>query len=163
MAYAVRFLRRHRETRLVSLMLGANDYFVCQQTAPDHCATPQEQEATFAAIRHNVRTIVSAIRRRGRYRGQIALVHYHSLDYSSPALNAISAELNRAMSAGAKSFRVRVADGYGELEAATRLFGGRTCQAGLITTLGTAGTCGVHPTYAGQALLAQALEKAIRL
>ena len=163
MAYAVRFLRRHRETRLVSLMIGGNDFFVCQETAPNHCTTPQEQEATFSTIRDNVRTILSAIRRKGRYRGQIAIVHYHSLDYSSPALNAISVGLNRAMSDGAKPFRVRVADGYGELEAATRLFGGRTCQAGLVTTLGPSQTCGVHPTYAGQALLAQALEKAIRL
>ena len=67
------------------------------------------------------------------------------------------------MTDGARSFHVRTADGYGELEAATALFGGRTCQAGLVTTLGTSGTCGVHPTYAGQALLAHALEKAIRL
>jgi hypothetical protein len=29
--------------------------------------------------------------------------------------------------------------------------------------LGKPGDCGVHPSYAGQALLAQAVEKAIRL
>jgi hypothetical protein len=42
-------------------------------------------------------------------------------------------------------------------------FGGNTCGAGLLTQLGKPGDCGIHPSYAGQALLAQALEKAIRL
>jgi lysophospholipase L1-like esterase len=163
MAFAVRFLRRHRETRLVSLMLGANDFFVCQETTADRCASRAEQRATFSTVRDNVRTILTTIRRKARYRGQLAIVHYHSLDYSSPALNALSAGLNRAMTDGARPFAVRTADGYAELEAATRLFGGHTCLAGLVTTLGAPGTCGVHPTYAGQALLAQALEKVIRL
>jgi hypothetical protein len=63
----------------------------------------------------------------------------------------------------AKPFRVVIADGYGELKAAAFRFGGSTCGAGLLTQLGKPGDCGVHPSYAGQALLAQALEKAIRL
>ena len=55
------------------------------------------------------------------------------------------------------------ADGYGELRTASLHSGGNTCQAGLLTQLGKPGSCGIHPSYAGQALLAQALEKAIRL
>jgi hypothetical protein len=39
---------------------------------------------------------------------------------------------------------------------------GNTCKAGLLTQLST-GSCGVHPSYAGQALLAQALIKGVRL
>jgi hypothetical protein len=39
---------------------------------------------------------------------------------------------------------------------------GDTCKAGLLTQLSN-GQCGVHPSYAGQALLAQALTKAVRI
>jgi hypothetical protein len=40
--------------------------------------------------------------------------------------------------------------------------GANTCTAGLLTQLPKS-TCGVHPSYPGQALLAQALLKVIRL
>jgi lysophospholipase L1-like esterase len=161
--YAVRFLRRHRATRLVSLMIGANDLFLCQQTTPDACGSAAEQTATFTSIRDNVRRIVTAIRRKAGYRGQLVLVHYYALDYASPFVTAISTGLNKAMDDGAKGFKPIVADGFGEFEAASRLSGGHTCQAGLLTQLnGQVASCGVHPTYAGQVLLSQAVEKAIR-
>src|SRR5947209_8059795 len=35
LAFAVSYLRSHRRVRLVSLMLGANDLFLCQHTTPD--------------------------------------------------------------------------------------------------------------------------------
>jgi len=41
--------------------------------------------------------------------------------------------------------------------------GSNTCTAGLLTMLGEPGDCAVHPSYAGQALLVQAVEEAIRL
>ena len=55
-----------------------------------------------------------------------------------------------------------IADGFGEFEAAAAHSGGNTCTAGLLTQLSTGG-CGIHPSYAGQSLLAQALEKAIHI
>jgi hypothetical protein len=48
---------------------------------------------------------------------------------------------------------VVIADGFGELQAASARSGGDTCTAGLLTQLSTGG-CGIHPSYAGQALLA---------
>ena len=39
---------------------------------------------------------------------------------------------------------------------------GDACKAGLLTQLST-GSCGVHPSYAGQAVLAQALIRGVRL
>jgi lysophospholipase L1-like esterase len=164
LGYAVRFLRRHPNTRLVSLTIGANDLFLCQKTTTDRCTSPVELQATLARISANVRRILSAIRQRARYRGQIAIVHYYSLDYASTPANLVAAALNEAMDTGAKPFRVVIADGYGELEAAARRSGGHSCQAGLLTQLGgQPGTCGIHPSYAGQVLLAQALLKAIRV
>ncbi len=161
--YALGYLRSHPQVRLVSLMIGANDLFLCQESTPDACTNPAELKATLTKVSANVRQIVSALRNRARYRGQLAIVNYFSLNYASAFISGASAALNQAVDTAAKPFHVVVADGYGEFKAGTRIFGGSTCGAGLLTQLGQPGKCGVHPTYAGQALLAQALAKVIRL
>jgi lysophospholipase L1-like esterase len=163
LAFAVTYLQKHHDVRLVSLMIGANDGFLCQQTTPDHCASFTEQAALIAGVNKNVKTILSAIRNRAHYRGQLAIVNYYSLDYSSATTSSQSALLNQAVDSVARPFHVVIADGYGELQAAATHAGGNTCTAGLLTQLGTPGKCGIHPSYAGQSLLAQALEKVIRL
>ena len=165
LAFALHYLRTHHDVRLVSLMIGANDLFVCQETTKDHCVSPSEQAAVLSEISHNVRKIVAAIRRQAHYRGQFAIVNYYSLDYASATDDAVSQALNRAQDSGARPFGVEIANGYGEFEAASRIFGGDVCVAGLITSWGNprCPTSDVHPSYSGQALLAAALLKAIRL
>jgi lysophospholipase L1-like esterase len=164
LAFALSYLKAHKNVSLVSLMIGANDFFVCQETAADGCATPAEQNAVAAKVTANIHTILGSIRKKAHYTGQIAIVNYYSLNYSVPAVNAQSQLLNKVQDAAAKPYHVVIADGYGELQKATAHFGGSTCQAGLITELNsTPGMCGIHPTYAGQSLLALALEKAITL
>lgn len=159
--FAVSYLKKHHHVRLVSLMIGANDFFVCQETTADKCASLSEQVDVVASVAKNVRTIVSAIRNRAHYHGQLAIVNYYSLNYSSAADNTQSSTLNRTQDNAATPFHVEIADGFGELRAASVHSGANTCTAGLLTQLSTGG-CGIHPSYAGQALLAQALEKVIR-
>ncbi len=163
LAYAVSYLHAHPKTRLVSLMIGANDLFICQETTSDGCSNQAEQDAVLAKIGRNVKTILSAIRTKAHYAGQLAIVNYYSLDYASATADHESTELNQTVDAAARPFRIVVANGYKEFEAAAHRFGGESCQAGLLTQLGTPGNCGVHPSYAGAALLAQSLEKVIRL
>jgi lysophospholipase L1-like esterase len=161
--YAVSYLKTHRNVRLVSLMIGANDFFACQETTADHCASLTEEAAVGATVSKNVKTILSAVRTKARYGGQIAIVNYYSLNYGSALDNSLSQLLNTTQDLAAKPFHVVIADGYGELEvAAAHSGGGNTCTAGLLTQLSTGG-CGIHPSYAGQSLLAQALEKAIHI
>jgi lysophospholipase L1-like esterase len=162
LAYALSYLHSHHSVRLVTLMIGANDFFLCQETTADSCASTAEQNATAASVTKNIHTILSAIRNQAHYTGQLVMVNYYSLNYSSPAVNAQSQLLNTTQDAAAKPFGVKIADGYGEFQAASAHSGNNTCTAGLLTQL-SAGGCGIHPSYAGQALLAQALEKAIRL
>ena len=118
----------------------------------------------FKKIASNVRVILSAIRNKARYRGQLAIVNYYSLNYAVALDNTVSTGLNQALDGAAKPFRVEIADGYGLMKLAADRGGaqGNTCKAGLLTQLST-GSCGVHPSYAGQALLAQALIKGVRL
>lgn len=162
LAYAVSYLRSHRGVRLVSLMIGANDYFVCVETTKDGCTSPTEIRAVLAKIAANVRTILSTIRNKAHYRGQFAIVNYYSLNYASAFTNAQSRTLNRTMDTAAKPFGVVIADGYGQFKSGAFRSGGDPCKAGLLTQLST-GKCGIHPSYAGQALLAQAVLAAVRL
>ena len=162
LAYALSYLHGHGNVRLVSLMIGANDFFVCQETTSDHCASSAEQAATSATVTKNVKTILSAIRNRAHYNGQIVVVNYYSLNYASAAINAESQLVNRAQDAGTQGFHVEFADGFGEFQAGALHSGGNSCTAGLLTML-SAGGCGVHPSYSGQGLLAQAVAKTIKL
>ncbi len=162
LAYAESYLTKHKNVRLVSLMIGANDFFVCQELTTDKCASGSEEAAVLATVGKNVNTILSAIRNKAHYSGQLAIINYYSLDYSSQTQDALSVLLNETVDNAAKPFHVVVADGFDELEAAAAHSGGNSCTAGLLTQLSTGG-CGIHPSYAGQSLLAQALEKVIRL
>jgi lysophospholipase L1-like esterase len=164
LAYAVSYLKSHPNTRLVSLMIGANDVFVCQETTSDGCLAPAEQQAVFKQVSSNVKVILSAIRNKAHYKGQIAIVNYYSLNYNVALENTVSAGLNQAQDSAAKPFGAEIADGFGLMKLAANRGGaqGDTCKAGLLTQLST-GSCGVHPSYAGQALLAQALMKGVRL
>jgi lysophospholipase L1-like esterase len=165
LAYAARYLRAHRDVALVSLMIGANDLFRCQATTASHCQSASDLGAALGRIRHNVRRILSAIRHEAHYRGTIVIVKYFSLSYASAFASGFSLALNRAQDGAARPFHVRIADGYGEFRSQAVRFAGDPCQAGLLTLkqAGAPPSCGVHPSYAGQALLAQALEKALRL
>jgi lysophospholipase L1-like esterase len=162
LAFALSYLRSHHNVRLVTLMIDANDFFVCQETTPDGCASTAEQNATAATVTKNIHTILSTIRKKAHYNGQLVIVNYYSLNYSVPAVNAQTQLLNKVQDAAAKPFGVKIADGYGELQAASAHSGDNTCTAGLLTQL-SAGGCGIHPSYAGQTLLSQALEKAITI
>ena len=163
LAYATKYLKAHPGVRLVSLMIGANDLFVCQETTADGCAASAEQQGVLRTIARNVRTILSTIRTKDRYTGQLAIVNYYSLDYASPIVNAESTELNTAVDTAAKPFHVRIANAYRTFAAASAHSGDNTCTAGLLTQLGAPGTCGVHPSYAGQALLASTVEGAVSI
>lgn len=162
LAYARSYLRAHRNTRLVTLMIGANDLFLCQQTTKDACLGKAEFQAALKKVAGNVRRILSAIRNQARYQGQLVIVNYYALNYASAVVRGESLSLNRAVDGAALPFNVRFADGFGELRAASVHSGANTCTAGLLTQLPKS-TCGVHPSYAGQSLLAQALLKVIRL
>jgi lysophospholipase L1-like esterase len=162
LGYALAYLRTHHNVRLVSLMIGANDFFVCQSTTKDACSSTSERNATAATITKNVQTILGSIRNKAHYKGQIVIVNYYSLNYASSGISAQSQMINQPQDAAARPYHVEIANGFGELEAASLHSGGNTCKAGLLTQLSSGG-CGIHPSYAGQALLAQAVEKAIKL
>ncbi len=157
--YALHYLRTHPHTGLVTLMIGANDGFLCQQTTRDECVT--ELPDVLKQISSNVAHTLRAIRQDARYHRQVVIVNYYSLDYSNALDTAGSVALNQVVDVAARPFDVQIADGFSAFQNAARQSSGQTCQAGLLTQL-TTGGCGIHPSLAGQALLAQAVEEAMR-
>lgn len=161
--YALKYLRSHRNVRLVSLMIGANDEFRCEETTKDTCLSSAEQQSLLATVAGNVRLILSSIRNKAHYRGQLVIVNYYSLDYNSALINGVIGALNGAVDAAAKPFRVLIANGYGQFYQGSLRSGANPCTAGLLTQLGAPGKCGVHSSYGGQSLLALAVQRAVHL
>jgi lysophospholipase L1-like esterase len=160
LAYGLHYLHLHPNVSLVSLMIGANDGFLCLETTRHHCSTKSELGGLKRKIGHNVRHILGAIRNKAHYQGQLAIINYYA---PSPAQAGFAKLLNKVVDKAAKPFRVRVADGYGAFAVADKHSDGNACTAGLVTQLGAPGKCGIHPSYAGQALLAESLLKVIRV
>jgi lysophospholipase L1-like esterase len=160
MLYALRYLVTHRNTRLVTIDIGANDVFLCQETTADHCASPAELQAALKKIEVNLAIIYALIRDVARYHGPLVALAYYSLDYADPTQVAGTEALNSAIASVTEKFGGKVADGFAAFEGPSAAFGGSPCAAGLLIKLPD-GTCNIHPSAAGHQLLAQAIEDVI--
>jgi lysophospholipase L1-like esterase len=161
LAFAKQFLKAHPSTRLVTLMIGRDDGSVCQQRYSDDCAS--EAAAVTKRMTTHIRTIFRALRESAHYQGQIVLVSYYTPIYGDGIDNDMAVALNRGLVKAAKGFHVQIADGYGQFRRASVQGDGNACAAQLLTQLKPRSQgCGSHPSFAGQALLAQAVERAIK-
>src|SRR3954447_25557972 len=80
--FAVDTLTENDDVELVTLQIGANDAFICQQTTPDRCSDPAELQALAQSVQANVDRILSTLRGEGGYDGRIVVVTYYALDYA---------------------------------------------------------------------------------
>ncbi len=162
MQYALRYLAVHRDTRLVTIDIGANDVFLCEETTADACASPAELAAVLQEIQANLTTIYTLIRDVAHYHGLLVALTYYSLSYSNPpsAQEVGTEALNSVIASVTEKFGGKVADGFAAFEGPSAAFGGSACAAGLLIKLPD-GTCNIHPSPAGHRLLAQAIEDVI--
>ena len=160
MQYAVRYLLTHRHTRLVTIDIGANDVFLCQETTADACASAAEFQAVLQEIQANLTIIYTLIRDVAHYHGLLVALTYYSVSYSDPAQVAGAEALDSVIASVTEKFGGKVADGFTAFEGPSAAFRGSPCAAGLLIKLPD-GTCDVHPSHAGQLLLAQAIEDVI--
>lgn len=156
--YGLKYLKTTPDVRLVSLMIGANDYFLCQETTPDQCQSASEQDAVFATLKHNLKDILSHIRR--YYHGQLVVVDYYAPSSALDGLTEVSDAFENRVVA---PYHVEIADGFGAFQQAEAAAGtpDDPCAAGLLTVLSSGG-CGIHPSAAGQTVLTQAIEKVVQ-
>jgi len=160
MAYALKYLAAHRHTKLVTINIGANDAFLCQETTADHCTSPAELVALVNKIQANLTAIYTQIRNVAHYRGLLVALTYYSLDYSDPVQSAQSRLLDAVIANATKPFGGKVADGFAAFKGPSEASGGSPCAAGLLIKLPD-GTCNIHPSRAGHLLLARAIEKVV--
>jgi lysophospholipase L1-like esterase len=160
MQYALKYLAVHRHTQLVTIDIGANDVFLCQETTQDHCASPAELQAVLQQIQANLTAIYTQIRDVAHYQGPLVALTYYSLSYSDPAQVAGTQLLDSVIASVTQAFGGKVADGFAAFAGPSAAFGGSPCAAGLLIKLPD-GTCNIHPSPAGHLLLAQAIENAV--
>ncbi len=160
LTFATGFLKRHSDTQLVTISLGANDLFLLEQACNDDptciaLGAPQ----VFATAEANMQTILAALRGTG-FTGTIVIVNYYSLDYSNQFETELTVGLNQAITAPAGTYGAVVADVFSAFQAATSnpFAAGNTCVAGLLNASNpptSPPSCDVHPSQSGHKLIAQ--------
>jgi lysophospholipase L1-like esterase len=151
--FAVQELTTTDDVQLVTLQIGANDGFLCQQTTADHCTSLPEVQNLAATVQGNVDRILKTVRE--HYDGQTVVVTYYALDYADPA-GAGTQVLDSGIAKAAQANGADVADGFEAFRAAATKAGGSLIDAGLVLPND------VHPTEHGQQLLADAVTDAVR-
>jgi len=156
MAYALHYLAAHKHTQLITIDVGANDAFLCQETQGAQCdlrAVGTEIGTNLASIFYDLRVVAG-------YTGRIVALSYYSLSYTDPTQLGGALFLNSIIQSVAAASGVTVADGFDAFGAASATSGGDPCQAGLLIKLPD-GTCNIHPSPAGHRVLAAAIAAAI--
>lgn len=148
--FAVDTLTGNEDVELVTLQVGANDTFLCQRTTPTRCTDPADLQVLAETVQANLDRILSTLRRDAGYDGQIVVVTYYALDYST-AFGATTRDLNAGLARVAGANDADVADGFGAFESRASEAGGDSVAAGLVLPND------VHPTEEGQRLLADAV------
>jgi lysophospholipase L1-like esterase len=159
MGYALKYLAVHQHTQLVTIDIGANDVFLCQETTADQCTSPAELQAVLQQIAANLTAIYAQIRE-ANYQGPLVALTYYSLSYSDPTQVAGTKLLNSVIASVTEAFGGQVADGFAAFQGPSLAAGGSPCTAGLLIKLPD-GTCNIHPSPAGHLLLAQAIEEVV--
>jgi lysophospholipase L1-like esterase len=166
--FAQKYLERHRDVRLVTITLGANDGFILENACflqPDPAACIQAGlPSVLATVERNLQTILADLRATG-FGGAIVITNYYSLDYSDAAGTGLTALLNAALEAPAAAYGAVVADVFTAFKtvAAGPIFGGKTCNTGLLNPgVPNPLSCDVHPSQSGHRLIAQAIARTVR-
>lgn len=167
LSFAEAYVASHPRTRVVSLMIGANDLFrlqdSCIATAPtaiDQCILAG-LPGLLATVGTNVATVYRDLRAAG-FHGLFVAVTYYSTDYRDPVVSGAVAALDGVLARVTRAYGGTVADGFTAFARAAAPYGGDTCAAGLLIRL-SATRCDVHPSPSGAAVLASTLAGVVRV
>jgi lysophospholipase L1-like esterase len=155
MDYALSYLQGNKKVQLVTIDIGANDLGVLLAAcAGDPTCFGNGLPGALAAYGANLGTIFGRIRFEAGYTGPIVAVTTYARDYADLTEVGPITALNGVLATVANTFGVQVADAFAAFGAASLPAGGNACAAGLLIPL-SAGVCDIHPSAAGQALIAQ--------
>ena len=95
--YATNFLATHKQARLVTIALGANDIFLLEDScAGDVGCIEAGLPGVLQSIGVNMSSILGSLRATG-FRGILLVVNYYSPDYTDPLDTGIIASLNQVL------------------------------------------------------------------
>jgi lysophospholipase L1-like esterase len=160
--FATNFLATHKQTRLLTVNLGANDVFLLQDSCSgDVTCVLNGLPAVLSTIGANMNAILGSLRATG-FRGVLMVVNYYSPDYTDPLETGIIEELNQTLDAAAVANGAVVADAFAAFQAAaSKNAGGQTCAAGLLNANPQDELlCDDHASQSGQQLLADTIASA---
>lgn len=163
--FAEAFLQANPDTQLVTVAIGINDVGLavsrCGGIRNASCLE-RDLPSVLTTVRSNLTTIVRALRATGT-RATIVVVNYYALEYANTRTTRIVRALDGTIAQVAADERVRVADSFDAFKHATDAMDGDACVSGLFGPgSSTLGPCDLHPSEAGQRLLASAVESAVR-
>jgi lysophospholipase L1-like esterase len=158
--FAIQFLRAHPDTRLVTLDLGANDLFALEEACQGLATCGLRR---LLAVPDNLETIYRRLRAEAGYQGPIVTLAYYAPDYRARATaNGVRTLNDLIVAAASADPNGWVADGYAAFRVASAASGGDPCAAGLLERLpADPARCDIHPSAAGQAVLAAAFLAAL--
>jgi lysophospholipase L1-like esterase len=153
MDYALKYLADHKHTHLITIDIGANDFFICVQQTTDGCTSPSEVSSLITQVVGNL-AVTYAELHAAAPKATIVLLTYYSYD---PSLDVATALLDGAMAAYAPGY-VKIADGFAAFQSEEASLGhpDDPCGAGLLIKV-SATSCDVHPTALGQRVLAHTI------
>ena len=159
--FATAFLNAHPNTKLVTILLGANDAFLLEsQCNNDPTCIGAGLPALLGSLSSNMDAIFRALEA-SHFNGRLIVVNYYSLDYADAAGTGLTELLNQAITSHAHADGAIVADAFSAFQQASASAGGHTCAAGLLNASPqNQFACDVHPSQSGQQLLARAVEEA---
>jgi len=167
LSYALAFLRAHKHTSLVTMTIGANDFFLLENACLHQTAVPlvvcieDGLGGVLTSIQANLTTIYQQIRATG-YQGTIVALTYYTVNYKDPLGVFVISSIDTVLGAVTQAFGGRVADGFGAFGAiALSTAGGDSCAAGLLIKYPD-GTCNIHPSTLGAEVLAHAVEVSLQ-
>jgi lysophospholipase L1-like esterase len=155
MDLAVRTLTETEDIDLVTLQIGANDAFVCQQTTASRCSDMADLQAMAQTLQGNLDRILATLRGEAGYDGQIVVVTYYALNYAGPTAAATQL-LDNAIAQVAAAHQADVADAYAAFKPRADATAGDSVAAGLVLP------DDVHPSADGQQLLADAVTAVVQ-
>jgi len=157
MDYALDYLRGNKKVQLVTIDIGANDLGVLLETCgSDPTCFGNGLPGVLTAYGANLGTIFGRIRFEARYAGPIVAVNTYARNYNGGAEVGPIVLLNGVLATVANTFGVQIADAFTAFGAVSSQTGGNACAAGLLILV-SPGVCDIHPSAAGQALIAQAV------
>jgi lysophospholipase L1-like esterase len=155
MQYTLDYLRANvKKTDLITIDIGVNDLGVLLAFCKfDLTCASNGLPGTLAAYAQHLTTIFGGIRAAG-YTGPIVAVTPYAVNYNDPVEVSGLIALDGVLAQVASAFDVQVADAFAAFLVADVPFGNDSCAAGLLIKL-PGGTCDIHPSLAGQTLIAQ--------